>query len=377
MFNFAVYYIEANVVCIIVFGILLLHNHFNIDRQEKQIKYDHVLIAFMLYFLTDCFWAAITTEMIPKTRFSVVLNMFLTYLLMGATLYCWLDYVKAYEQVPNRNRPRERFAVLFPFLVSTVALILHYLIAPQTLISNTFDTLPAFSVYIVVVPDIYIAAVLFYTIRKAKNEENPAIKRKHLFIGFFPLVVSVGGLVETIFFPQIPIYCFTCLILMLVFYIQSIMGQVSLDPLTGLNNRGQLARYVSQKSNLYQEGRQTVVVMIDVDNFKGINDTMGHAEGDKALVQIADTLKKAVNRRSTPSFLGRYGGDEFIMILHQTPSEDIDLFLQEIRQEVEKRRLFISIGYDRLLGGEDTVDSCIRRADKKLYLDKEYRKLYR
>lgn len=377
MFNFAVYYIEANVVCIIVFGILLLHNHFNIDRQEKQIKYDHVLIAFMLYFLTDCFWAAITTEMIPKTRFSVVLNTFLIYLLMGATLYCWLDYVKAYEQVPNRNRPRERFAVLFPFLVSTVALILHYLIAPQTLISDTFDTLPAFSVYIVVVPDIYIAAVLFYTIRKAKNEENPAIKRKHLFIGFFPLVVSVGGLVETIFFPQIPIYCFTCLILMLVFYIQSIMGQVSLDPLTGLNNRGQLARYVSQKSNLYQEGRQTVVVMIDVDNFKGINDTMGHAEGDKTLVQIADTLKKAVNRRSTPSFLGRYGGDEFIMILHQTPSEDIDLFLQEIRQEVEKRRLFISIGYDRLLGGEDTVDSCIRRADKKLYLDKEYRKLYR
>ena len=88
MYNsFAVYYIESNLVCVLVFVILLLHNHFNIDRQEKQIKFDHVLVAFMFYFLVDCLWAAITVEVIPKTRGIVVFNDFLIYLAMAATIY--------------------------------------------------------------------------------------------------------------------------------------------------------------------------------------------------------------------------------------------------------------------------------------------------
>ena len=382
MNDFAVYYIEANLVCMIIFGILLIHNHFNIDRQEKQIKHDHVLVAFILYFLADCFWAAIVAELIPKTRFTVVVNVFSIYLLMGATIYCWLDYVMAYEQVPHRNRPINRFAVIFPFLVSTVALILHYLIAPQTLIDDAQETLPGFSVYIIAVPDIYIAAVLFYTIRKARAEENPAEKRKHLFIGFFPLLVSIGGLIQTLLLPYVPIYCFTCLILMLVFFIQALEIRISMDPLTSLNNRGQLTRYIAQKANLRQEGRLTVVVMMDIDGFKEINDTFGHAEGDKALVTVADSLKAIISRSNIPSFLGRYGGDEFILIVHPEKQEEVEQLIADIRQEIARScdtayRLSVSAGCDELLGGEDTSQNCIQRADKKLYLDKQYRKLYR
>ena len=62
MNGFAVYYIEANIVCIIIFGILLIHNHFNIDRQEKQIRFDYVLITFILYFAADCFLQNMTAD---------------------------------------------------------------------------------------------------------------------------------------------------------------------------------------------------------------------------------------------------------------------------------------------------------------------------
>lgn len=383
MSEFALYYIEANVICIIVFAILLIHNHFNLDRQEKQIKYDHALTMFMLYFAVDCFWAAIEAELLPKTRFTVAANDFLIYILMGATIYYWLDYVMAYVQVPHRNRPINRFAVIFPFLVSTVVLVLQYIFAPYTLISEARETMPGFSVYMVVVPDIYLVAILFYTIRKAKGEENPLEKQKYIFIGVFPLVVMVGGLIETLFFPHLPIYCFTCLILMLVFYIQAIEIRVSMDPLTHLNNRGQLMRYISQKSNLHQEGRQTYVVMMDIDDFKAINDTYGHAEGDKALVTIANSLKKAVNRYGIPSFLGRYGGDEFILIAHPEIKEEIDQLIRVTREEIRQEcadsgipyLLFVSAGYDELKENQDSVQSCIQRADEKLYQDKKIRKL--
>lgn len=72
MKGFSFYYIEANLVCAIVFGIILLHNHFNIDRQEKQIKFDHALIAFIVYFLTDSVWAGIVDGLFPKALYGIV-----------------------------------------------------------------------------------------------------------------------------------------------------------------------------------------------------------------------------------------------------------------------------------------------------------------
>ena len=374
--GFLVYYIEANLVCVIVFGIILIHNHFNIDRQEKQIKFDRALIAFILYFLTDSVWAGVVDGFFPRALIGI--STFLIYVFMAAIIYFWLDYVMAYEQVPHRNRPINRFAVIFPFIVSTIALILNYIIAPKTLVSDTLETQPLFTVYLSAVPDIYMIAILFYTIRRARKEENPAEKRKHLFVGAFPLMVSVLGLLGEMLFPKAPVFCFTCLILMLVFYIRSIELRVSQDPLTNLNNRGQLARYCAQKSNLYIEDRLTVAVMMDIDRFKMINDTYGHAEGDRALVIVSDALKKVMNSRSMPSFICRYGGDEFILIIHPTGMDEVDGLIGQIRDEIDRAEapwpLSVSAGYDALAGAGDTIQSCIRRADEKLYQDKARRR---
>ena len=383
MFFFFFYYIEANIVCIIIFGILLAFNYLNIDRQEKQVKYDHVLNAFMAYFLVDSFWSAIIDGIIPKSRFAVVSIVFLVYILMAAIARSWLEYVQAYEQVPERNERTHQLFEMLPFLVATAALIMNYIIAPDTLISSTLNILPLYNVYLVAVPCIYIAAILFYTIRKAKNEGNRAEKRKHLLIGFFPLMVITGGFIQMIFFPHIPIFCFTCLILMLIFYIQSIEHRISQDPLTGLNNRGQLARYTSQPSNLHMEGRLTITIMMDIDNFKMINDTYGHAEGDKALVIVSNALKRAVHAHSFPSFICRYGGDEFIIIIHPTKREETDQMLADIRAEINKHTgdmdysLSVSTGCDELLPQEDSFQDSIKRADMNLYLYKKSRKIGR
>ena len=70
-----------------------------LDRQEKQIKYDHVLVAFILYFLNDSLWAAIVYEVIPKSRVTVLINAFLIYVFMTAIIYCWLQFVMAYDEL--------------------------------------------------------------------------------------------------------------------------------------------------------------------------------------------------------------------------------------------------------------------------------------
>jgi len=386
MTDFFIFYLFSNMVCLAIFGLFLYHDLRGVDRQERQIKFDHALVAFMLYFISDSFWAAITAGLLTANRLTLSIINMANFVIMATVTYMWLRYVMAVEQVPNRERPLNKIAILFPLLVSTVALFILFIFAPQVLFeleAKDHATKLTYNLFLLIVPSIYIAAVNIYTMRRAKNESNPLERRRHVYIGIFPLLVIVGGIVQLTWLPNVPVYCFCCVLLMLTLYLQSMETQISLDPLTKLNNRVQLMRYVSQSGNLYIEGRQTYVMMLDVNRFKSINDTYGHAEGDRALTFVADALKQAVGNRDVPSFIGRYGGDEFVIIVYPATEAELTEMVNTIRthignacrQNARPYQLSVSVGYDQLLRGNDTFGKCLQRADAKLYLDKEYGKL--
>lgn len=385
MSSYFIYYTEASIVCVIIFGIMLVWDLFSIDKQEKQIKYDHALIAFMLYFVSDALWAAVIAGMLPRNRFIVVTTNFLNCILMAAITYRWLIYVMAVEQIPKRDKPLTRFVILIPFLLSTAALIFTFLFAPDLLLSSDLELQPLYSVFLVAVPIIYIVAILGYAMKRAIAAESLIERRDHLVVGLFPLLVVFGGLVQVIVMSETPIFCFSSTILMLIFYIGSMKTQISTDPLTGLNNRGQLANYVAQKSNIHHENRLTIVIMLDINDFKLINDTYGHAEGDRALILVSNALKEVVRNHSIPMFLARYGGDEFILVAHPTSESEIDAIICEIRERIEARcrmegtpyTISIGAGYDKLAGETDTFQKCMQRADEKLYEDKARQKKLR
>lgn len=378
MSYFFIYYTEASVVCIIIFAIMLFSDLFSLDRQEKQIKYDHALVAYMLYFACDALWASIIAGALPRTHFAVLAVNFGNYVLMAAIAYTWLRYVMAVEHVPNRDSSRTTFAVLFPFLIATLALIATYLWKPGVLVDEYYNLQLGYSLFQIGVPCIYIAAILIYTMNRAAVEENPIERRKHLMIGLFPLLVVAGGLLQILWLTETPIFCFCCAILMIVFYINSLQTRISTDPLTGLNNRGQLLHYTLQKSNIRREGRLTFVIMFDINDFKSINDTYGHAEGDRALLVVADALRSVLRKHSMPIFLARYGGDEFILIVHPTEADEVNALIQELRDQIVAAcraanlpyTISIGAGFSRLDEGDDTFQACMQRADEWLYIDK-------
>ncbi|MCR4993252.1 MAG: GGDEF domain-containing protein [Lachnospiraceae bacterium] len=383
MSDYFIYYASSNIVGAIIFGIMLAHDRFSIDRQEKQLKYDQTLIAFMLYFVSDSIWCAVDSGLVEKTLFRVAITTFTNFILSTAIMFTWLMYVLTVEKIEKRNRPVVKFAILFPFMISTIVLILIYVLNPSLLISDELKSTALFDVFISGVPYIYILAVIIYVIKAAKKEDDPIEKKKHLYIGFFPIMVVVGGLCQMLFMPTLPIFCFAGTILMLIFHIKSTDDQISTDPLTKLNNRGQLARYVAQENNLRIDGRSTYVIMMDINDFKKINDTYGHAEGDRALVIVAQALVQSIRSSNIPMFLGRYGGDEFILIVHPAKYDELKILVEDIRENVRERCkreerpyiVSIGIGYDELLKEPDTYQKCVQRADSKLYLDKEYCKI--
>ena len=376
-------YAVSNVFCAIVFAVMLIHDLVSIDRQEKQLKYDHALIAFMLYYLSDAFWAAVDSGVIPNHSVTVPLTSFLNYLFMAAITYTWLIYVLAVEKVKGRDKGRNRLLAVLPFLLATIALIITFIVSPGVLFTENYTATPIFNVFLVGVPYGYIVAIIVFAVRKAMHSDTRAEKRNHLLVGFFPLMVVVCGLAQMIFVPSVPVFAYSGTLLMIVFYILSMEQQISTDPLTNLNNRGQLTKY-SQSGSLRVEGKSTFVMMIDINDFKLINDTLGHAEGDSALILVAQSLVDTVSKYSDMSiFLGRYGGDEFVLVVHTEAEVNVEALVIELRENVRKSCisehkkyvLSIGVGFDQLMKEPDTFAKCLQRADNKLYIDKEHCKI--
>src|SRR5690242_2376509 len=153
---------------------------------------------------------------------------------------------------------------------------------------------------------------------------------------------------------------------------QEVYKMALLDPLTGLFNR----RYIEQRledeiKRSERHGRALSVILFDLDEFKQVNDTYGHAAGDALLRTFADRLSKAT-RGSDAS--ARYGGDEFLVVLPECKPENVQHVLKRlegIRVEVEGHTLPIALsaGWAELLSGESAKE-LLARADSALYTNK-------
>lgn len=145
------------------------------------------------------------------------------------------------------------------------------------------------------------------------------------------------------------------------------------DALTGLANRKQImADLALHLENFRRHGTDFSLLMIDIDHFKKINDTYGHLVGDAVLAQIAGLLQQ--NLRIVDN-AGRYGGEEFLVILGQTDPQQAMITAERIRQAVDRQvftsgeavlRLTVSIGA-AAVQAEDSCTGLIGRADAALY----------
>lgn len=146
------------------------------------------------------------------------------------------------------------------------------------------------------------------------------------------------------------------------------------DPLTGINNRGFFLELLSvemERSQRYD--RVFSILMVDLDHFKNINDTMGHGAGDEALRAFCRVLLDSELRKS--DFYGRLGGEEFAIILPETELMGAAEVAERIRGNLEKtpilydaKEFFItaSIGVNEFRNG-DSLETLLNRADKTMY----------
>jgi diguanylate cyclase (GGDEF)-like protein len=155
-------------------------------------------------------------------------------------------------------------------------------------------------------------------------------------------------------------------------------GEVSTDPLTGLANARGLHDAI--QSHL-RHGAPFCLLFLDLDNFKQVNDSFGHAVGDDLLQKTAESLKRAVR---TADMVGRLGGDEFVIVLAETGPDPAIYVAQRLARNLDKiftdhsaasrAKVSLSLGIAAYPNDGDTAEVLLDRADKRMYDDKRSRK---
>ncbi|MFO7703785.1 MAG: GGDEF domain-containing protein [Halopseudomonas sp.] len=150
-----------------------------------------------------------------------------------------------------------------------------------------------------------------------------------------------------------------------------------IDSLTGMANRAGLQKRMDEEFERWQRyGGELLMAVLDVDHFKLVNDRFGHLAGDKVLRLIAQQLSRRLRKCD---FIGRFGGEEFVLLLPGTTQEQAFTVLESLRQGIEQSpfhfktervTISVSVGYTAFRSA-DTLDEVFGRADRAMYQAKE------
>lgn len=150
------------------------------------------------------------------------------------------------------------------------------------------------------------------------------------------------------------------------------------DRLTGLSNRGYWEECLAHEYARHRRYQSSAaLVMFDIDHFKKVNDTYGHPAGDKVIQAVADVVREQM--RDT-DYAGRYGGEEFVILLPDIDSAGAQVFAERLRLRIEalvvsheeqQIRFTVSLGVADLSLPMDEYKQLIERADQALYASKK------
>jgi len=347
------------------------------NMTEKRLVHNRIfrwmiIVVFSLLILDSLTWVLDGS----KHRILFAGDYFITLLLFLLTpipAALWALYVKS--QLFHDAKVLKKDLFLFGIPIFVCALLT--LTTPYTNLMFVFDR---DSIYHRGFAYPLLAAVALYPVLLSMI--SILIHRKRLAQRYYYLllifsVLIIGSAIMQVLFYGLTIVWSSIAITALLVYTNLQNDQVYLDHLTGVFNRRQMDIHLSDRILLVAAGRPLSCIMLDINRFKTINDTLGHLVGDDALRSAASILKASIRKED---FLSRYGGDEFV-ILSEIEEEGtlgrlIDRISENARQfnttEGKPYTIQFSVGYAVYPRGSGINESeFLTNVDRLMYQDKQ------
>lgn len=361
-----------------LFAIALLYILFrNTYRHTNDLLPDQKLFLYMLvstaFLLTlDAIqWAVDGRPGVFLRDLNIIAGMFY-YMFQVFPCIFWGLYVRYQTNMNEKETMRVRYLFFIPFFFSAVMSVLScfnglYFYVDQ---NNVYHRGPFFWLFAVIILGYLVDAYIFILVNRKKLG-----KKVYGSLLVFALPPFIGGMIQTFIYGASLLWPAVSLSLLIIFInIQN--NQLYTDHLTGLYNRRQLDIYLDGCQKKNGHGGSIGGIMLDVDEFKSINDAHGHTVGDQALIQTAVILKKSVGKNS---FIARYGGDEFVVFFHAEDRSELDRMVETIEWNVTQYNqqnhapyhIRLSMGYDLFdCGAGYTKEQVLSRIDRLMYAAK-------
>ncbi|MBP3803101.1 MAG: GGDEF domain-containing protein [Oribacterium sp.] len=375
--NENILFIELNVLCVTVLALILKKVVSGFRRSDRvNVSFTRVLTAHIFMTVFIC-----VTELLSSFgglgkdyRNLILISRTLCDITVYLAVYSWISFIiKTEKPSYERDKKGELFWAM-PF-VGLTALSLY---SPFTRMFFYIDgsgmlhngELALFQKVVVYMTALLASSTCFSNSKKCDDSD----KRKLVAsIALYPVLPFIASVTE--------LYITSCLVpaasmlMLLTIYFNKQEMMVCKDPLTQLNNRTRLLRYLEERMETGKNG--LYAIMMDINHFKDINDHYGHVEGDKMIVYVADSIRSVLDKVPRKTFLARYGGDEFILIVNMDSEGDIKNLIKAIKRKVgsfgpglKKIPLSIACGYVKYDKKYCDIDSFIEAADEAMYRDK-------
>ncbi|MBQ9274423.1 MAG: diguanylate cyclase [Succinivibrio sp.] len=302
----------------------------------------------------------------------------LFYFLIAMICALWFSYVLCQLGVALTRRVS---ALLLIPASGCAALLLWGLVSPGFLMyldaAFRLQRTPWFSV-IDAVSFMYLVAALGYAMGCAHRRVSLGQRREARLLMFFSAMVITAGVLQLILKMSMvaPASCLCAILYIITFH----EDQICVDPLTGLNNRARLDRYLNDVFTPFRQVKYAYLAFVDVDHFKAINDTHGHLMGDEALRLTGRALKDFAAAHN--AFAARFGGDEFVLVFTEQGSQQAAECLERLKTKVQRScveqklpfELSLSVGLVPFAARYDSAAQLLEAADTKMYELKEQRR---
>ena len=333
--------IEADVV-ILLYCVVLFVSAKNKAPESRKNTFGIYKAVMILVFL-DAASTAISLVRNPVGVFFRNAVFYTYYFLNNYTAYLWSKYL--YRSIQGK-REKIPWALKLPFFASVLLVL-------SNLLSHGLFTITAENVYVrgnlfwadFAFCYIYLLHSILFLIANRRWIGKRTVRQLILLTA-----PPILGSVVQLFWGGLNLIWICASFSLLVFHLDALDGLIDLDHLTGIFNRMKADSTIDSRIRNAGSRGGFSGILIDIDNFKAINDTFGHVVGDEALRTCAKLLQKAVGE---DAFLARYGGDEFIIILDgndlRTPAratETIRRCIGDFNKTGGKRyHLSLSMGY--------------------------------
>ncbi len=375
-------YIEVNSIGVAILAVMLIHmlgiqKYFNKNANRY---FTYMLIDNMIILVAD---TIIYLTRYHKQKFCFFISGLSAEIYYLATVlfgYLWLMYAIKTIYPKYVVSVKKRRLLALPVIICALFIIpspwtklIFYFTDQNRYVRGSLMPLTILAVLI------YVAASYVVVVHEMRNPGVERANRSYVALLIFPLPAVAGCFIQWKFY-GVSLQWICTAISILICFVEMQQTQISRDMLTGLYNRHETDKQISWqlKKNISPSDR-LFVMMIDVDAFKQINDTYGHVVGDQALVNSASILIKSFR---TKDFIGRFGGDEFIVIGRLGNDEDADSFVENVHknqqafnEKAKTYKLSLSVGYIVYDSSDDlTSDKIISDADQQMYMVKNKRK---